>query len=585
MSSKSKRAAAAAAAATTPQSSHPPPAMVSPMSPRQLSRMQEKNALAGLNDRLAAYIDRNRELEAENLAMTKRLGKSEEETTRTVTRIKETYDKELLDSRRQVDETAKERGRLELENQQLRKENQDLKEKLAKKTKDAAVLQSNLTQLDAKFQDVTAQNNKLGSEKDILVKENKELKEENTKYARELEQAQRILDQETSARTEAQRLLASKSEEFNFTKRVMEQEIVEVKSRKVQEIQEVDGRLQQEYDTKLQESIQELRAEYEARLRENREESNALNDQKYADVRSQLERLKASSKAKADELSASSGRLDTLTRQLTALESEKNGLIARIRALEKEKDDDRQRYASILGDRDDEISKIAAEKQQLMTEYQGLMDTKIALDNEIACYRKLLEGEECRLNMTPPRRATRDETPSTRETPLRATKRKRGFLQQEDESTSALESEAVSNGDIEILADDPDGYCIRLRNKSDKEVSIAGWQLIRLSGNVDTCHKFNRQGKIEANGTLTVWSSDAAGAIHEPPHDIKMKEQKWYVSEHFKTVLLDPTTKEAAVRETKKVQVSKQRKRLGFGEPEELFHQDGARGDERCVIA
>ena len=38
-----------------------------------MSRIQEKNTLASLNDRLAAYIERNQQLENENATITKQV--------------------------------------------------------------------------------------------------------------------------------------------------------------------------------------------------------------------------------------------------------------------------------------------------------------------------------------------------------------------------------------------------------------------------------------------------------------------------------------------------------------------------------
>jgi len=42
-----------------------------PMTPTRLSRLDEKNALIGLNNRLAAIIDRNQQLESENSKLNK----------------------------------------------------------------------------------------------------------------------------------------------------------------------------------------------------------------------------------------------------------------------------------------------------------------------------------------------------------------------------------------------------------------------------------------------------------------------------------------------------------------------------------
>ena len=55
-----------------------------PPSPIMISRLEEKNELAGLNDRLASYIDRVRSLETENSRLTRLITTQEETVTREV---------------------------------------------------------------------------------------------------------------------------------------------------------------------------------------------------------------------------------------------------------------------------------------------------------------------------------------------------------------------------------------------------------------------------------------------------------------------------------------------------------------------
>ena len=76
---------------------------------------QEKVELQNLNDRLAAYIDRVRHLESENNRLSLQIHTTQDTISREVTSVRSSYEKELADTRALLDETAKEKARLQLD--------------------------------------------------------------------------------------------------------------------------------------------------------------------------------------------------------------------------------------------------------------------------------------------------------------------------------------------------------------------------------------------------------------------------------------------------------------------------------------